>query len=145
MHYLDIELEGIDEHGTEKKYKLSDFKGENLILYFYPEDDTPTCTLEAHKFRDALDMLKKYAKIIGVSKNDISEHKDFQKKHNLNFILLSDVNNELKNAFNDHKKYKSDIERTTFIINKDGNIVNIWEKVDVDEHIEEITDYFKKH
>ncbi len=71
MHYLDIELDGIDSTGNEKKYKLSDFAGENIILYFYPEDDTPVCTQEAHEFRDAMEILKNYAKVIGVSKNNI--------------------------------------------------------------------------
>ena len=55
MHYLDIKLNGIDENGKEKEYKLCDFKGEKIIVYFYPEDDTPVCTEEAHKFKEALD------------------------------------------------------------------------------------------
>ncbi len=145
MHYLDIELDGIDENGKEKKYKLSDFKGENIVLYFYPEDDTPTCTEEAHKFRDAMEKLKKYARVIGVSANNIKAHLEFKTKHNLNFILLSDKLNELKKAFDDHKKHVSDIERTTFILDKEGNVVKTWEKVDVDGHIEEILEYFEKN
>ncbi len=144
MHYLDIELEGINENGEKNNFKLSDFKGENVILYFYPEDDTPTCTLEAHKFRDALAKLNNFARVIGVSKNNSDEHIDFQTKHNLKFILLSDSENKLKNAFNEHKKHISDIERTTFILDKDGNVANVWEKVDVDGHVEEIIDYFSK-
>lgn len=142
MHYYDIELEGIDENGKEKTYKLSDLKGENIILYFYPEDDTPVCTQEAHKFRDAADKLKKYAKIIGVSANDIKDHLEFKAKHNLNFILLSDKLNKLKEALKEHTN-NIPIQRTTFILDKEGNIVKIWEKVDIDNHIEEITDYFE--
>ena len=143
MHYLDIELNGIDENGKEKTYKLSDLKGENLIVYFYPEDDTPVCTQEAHKFRDAMEKLKIYAKIIGVSANEIKDHLEFKMKHNLNFILLSDKLNELKNAFKEHSN-NTPIQRTTFILDKEGNIVKVWEKVDIDNHIEEITEYFEK-
>ncbi len=143
MHYLDIELNGIDENGEEKTYKLSDLKGENLIVYFYPEDDTPVCTQEAHKFRDAMEKLKKYTKIIGVSANEIKDHLEFKAKHNLNFILLSDKLNELKNAFKEHSN-NTPIQRTTFILDKEGNIVKVWEKVDIDNHIEEIIQYFDK-
>ena len=143
MHYLEIELEGIDENGNEKIYKLSDLKGDNLIIYFYPEDDTPVCTLEAHKFRDAMEKLRKYAKIIGVSANDIKDHLEFKIKHNLNFILLSDKLNKLKNAFKEHNK-NIPVQRTTFILDKEGNVVKVWDKVDVDNHIEEITEYFEK-
>ncbi len=143
MHYLDIELNGIDEQGNERKYKLEDFLGNNIILYFYPEDDTPVCTQEAHDFRDAMDNLKKYAQVIGVSKNNTEEHKDFQKKHNLNYILLSDTENKLKQAFEDHDKYITNMHRATFIINEKGDIVKFWDKVDVDGHIDEIYEYFK--
>ncbi len=143
MHYLDIELDGIDENGEEKKYKLADFKGKNVILYFYPQDDSPTCSEEANKFKEAMEKLKKYAHIIGVSSNDIESHKEFKTKHGLNFTLLSDKFNELKQAFDEHKKHVSDIERTTFILDKDGNVVKTWEKVDVDGHVEEILEYFE--
>ncbi len=145
MHYLDIELDGIDSTGNEKKYKLSDFAGENIILYFYPEDDTPVCTQEAHEFRDAMEILKNYAKVIGVSKNNIEEHKEFQKKHELNYILLSDTENKLKQAFKDHDKFITNMHRSTFIIDKEGNIVKFWDKVDVDGHINEIFEYFKNN
>ncbi len=143
MHYLDIELEGVDENGKEKKYKLSDFKGENIILYFYPKDDTPVCTQEANNFKNAMNELKQFAKIIGVSSDDIDNHIEFKKKHGLNFILLSDKFNKLKDAFKDHYKHLANIQRTTFIIDKNGEIVKFWEKVDVDGHIDEITDYFR--
>lgn len=144
MHYLDIELEGIDKNENEKKYKLSDFKGENIILYFYPQDDTPVCTEEAKKFKEAMNELSKYARIIGVSSDDIESHKEFSEKHKLNFTLLSDKFNELRNAFIEHQKPISTIQRSTLILDKDGNIVKFWEKVDVDDHIQEILDFFEK-
>jgi len=144
MHYLDIELEGINESGEKKQYKLSDFKGKNLIVYFYPQDDTPVCTQEAQSFRDAIDKIKEYAQIIGVSSNDTESHIEFQKNHNLNFILLSDVENKLKQAFEDHSEHINNMHRTTFILDKDGEIIKCWDKVDVDGHIEEIIDFFKE-
>ena len=90
-----------------------------------------------------MEKLKKYAKIIGVSANEIKDHLEFKMKHNLNFILLSDKLNELKNAFKEHSN-NTPIQRTTFILDKEGNIVKVWEKVDIDNHIEEITEYFEK-
>ena len=145
MHYLDIELEGVDENGEKKLYLLKDFNGEKIILYFYPEDDTPVCTKEAQLFRDNLIELNKYAKIIGVSRNDIEDHIEFQEKHNLKFILLSDNKKGLKNAFKEHLTNSSDIHRSTFILDEEGNIIKSWEKVDVDDHIENIFAFFNKN
>ena len=143
MHYLDIELKGIDENGEKKNYKLSDFKGQNVILYFYPQDDTPVCTEEAKKFNEALDKIKEYAQVIGVSADEIEDHIEFQEKHKLHFPLLSDAMDKLKNAIKEHHPEIHNIQRTTFVIDKEGNIVKVWEKVDVEDHIDEILDYFK--
>lgn len=143
MHYLNIELEGINEQEQIKNYKLSDFKGNNIILYFYPQDDTPVCTKEAQEFRDALEKIKNYAIIIGVSEDNIGEHIEFKRNHHLNFLLLSDKFNELKNAFKEHLTQSTDIHRSTFILDKDGKIIKSWEKVDVDEHIKEIISFFQ--
>ena len=144
MHYSDIELKGIDKTGEEKNFKLSDFKGNNVILYFYPMDDTPVWTKEAHEFNEALKKLNEFAFVIGVSSDDIKEHKEFQKKHELNFPLLSDIEGKLKKAIKDHFDKINNIQRSTFIINKDGEIIKYWEKVDVDGHIDEILEYFKQ-
>lgn len=143
MHYLDIELKGIDENGEEKKYKLCNYKGEKVIVYFYPEDDTPVCTEEAHKFKEALNKLKKYAKVIGVSHNNVKDHKDFMQEQKLNFPLLCDIENKLKEAFKDHHKDVHNINRSTFILDENGNVIKYWEKVDVDDHIEEIIKFFE--
>ena len=144
MNYLNVELEGINETREKKIYKLKDFTGEKIILYFYPEDDTPVCTKEAQLFRDNLNELSKYAIIIGVSKNEIEDHIEFQEKHNLNFILLSDNANELKTAFKEHLTQSSDIHRSTFILDEEGTIIKAWEKVDVDEHMENILSFFNE-
>ena len=142
MHYLDIELDGINENGEKNTYKLSDFKGKNIILYFYPQDDTPVCTKEAQDFRDSLEKINQYAEVIGVSKNTIEDHIEFQKNHKLNFKIFSDKLDELKNAFKKHLTSSTDIHRSTFILDKDGEIIKVWEKVDVDDHIKEIIEFF---
>ncbi len=144
MHYLDLELKGIDEKSNIKDFKLKDFQGKNIILYFYPQDDTPTCTKEAQYFRDEIEKLKNFATIIGVSESDIDEHIAFQKKHKLNFILLSDNKNELKKLFEQHLKMFPKINRSTFILDKNGAIIKLWEKVDVDEHMQELENFFNK-
>ncbi|MCD7740458.1 MAG: peroxiredoxin [Candidatus Gastranaerophilales bacterium] len=144
MNYLNIELNGIDENGNEKNYKLADFKGKNTIVYFYPEDDTPVCTKEAQEFRDSENILKDFARIIGVSSSDINSHKEFQKNHKLNFILLSDIENKLKKTFEEQNQYITNIHRATFILDKEGKIIKYWGKVDVENHMKEIADYFGK-
>lgn len=141
MHYLDINLQGIDEQGNKKEYKLSDFYGKNIILYFYPQDDTPVCTQEAEEFRDEMNELKKHAIVVGVSADDVESHIEFQKKHKLNFIMLSDEFNDLKNALNEHTQNVSDIHRATFILGKKGEIIKIWEKVDINDHMKEIKEF----
>lgn len=145
MHYLDIELEGINETGEISTYKLKDFKGKNIIVYFYPQDDTPVCTQEAHDFRDAIDKIKEYAQIIGVSSDNIESHTEFQKNHKLNYILLSDTDNKLKQAFEDHNENIINMHRATFILDKNGNIIKYWDKVDIDGHVEEIIDFLSKN
>ena len=143
MHYLDIALNGIDKNGERKVFKLSDFKKHNIVLYFYPQDDTPVCTQEAEMFRDAIKELENFATVIGVNNNDIDSHINFQKMYKLNFILLSDEKEELKNSIISHLKDIQNINRTTFILNKDGNIEKFWEKVDIDGHTNEIINFFK--
>ena len=99
MNYKNIELEGIDSNGNITKTKLADLKGKNIILYFYPKDETPICTKEARNFRDALKKLPEDTVVIGVSPDDIQSHREFFEKHNLNFEILSDTELKLAKAF----------------------------------------------
>ncbi len=120
---------------------LDQYKGQYVILYFYPKDNTPGCTKEACQFRDDFNTYKKKNCIIlGISKDSIDSHKKFIEKQNLPFLLLSDPNNEVcelysvwKEKMNYGKKYMG-IERTTFIIDPNGNIQKIFKKVKVDGH-----------
>ena len=142
-----IKLQGIDIDGTEKEYSLNDFKGQKVILYFYPKDNTSGCTQEACDFRDNINRLTSFATIIGVSPDSIKSHLKFKEKQSLNFILLSDPEHKLAEAFNVWveksmygRKYMG-IERSTFILDGKGNIEKEWRKVKVKGHVDEVLEY----
>ena len=145
----DIKLQGLDTEGNEKEFSLNDFKGQKVILYFYPKDNTSGCTQEACDFRDNINRLTSYATVIGVSPDSIKSHKSFKEKHSLNFILLSDPEHKLAEDFEVWKeksmygrKYMG-IERSTFIIDKNGKIEKEWRKVKVKGHVDEVIEYLK--
>lgn len=147
MEYLNIKLLGIDTHGVENEYSLAEFKGKKIILYFYPKDNTSGCTQEACDFRDNINRLTTIAEVIGVSPNDIKSHKKFQEKQSLNFILLSDPEQKLSQEFNVWveksmygRKYMG-IERSTFILDENGNIIKEWRKVNVKGNVDEVLNY----
>ena len=142
-----IKLQGLDAEGNEKEFSLNDFKGQRVILYFYPKDNTSGCTQEACDFRDNINRLTNYATVIGVSPDSIKSHQSFKEKQNLNFILLSDPEHKLAEKFEVWKeksmygrKYMG-IERSTFIIDKDGKIEKEWRKVKVKGHVDEVIEY----
>lgn len=142
-----IKLQGIDKEGLEQEFSLNDFKGKKVILYFYPKDNTSGCTQEACDFRDNLNRLTSYATIVGVSPDSIKSHKSFKEKHGLNFILLSDMTHELSEQFGVWKeksmygrKYMG-IERSTFVLDGNGNIEKEWRKVKVKGHVDEVINY----
>ncbi len=124
---------------------LSSLRGQHVVLYFYPKDDTPGCTTESCAFRDALPHFEGLdAQIIGVSKCSVKKHDKFKEKHGLNFPLVSDENSDIcetygtwveKNMYG--RKYMG-IERSTFLIDKDGKIARIWRKVKVKDHVDEV-------
>ena len=143
----DIKLQGIDIDGIEKEYSLNDFKGQKVILYFYPKDNTSGCTQEACDFRDNINRLTNFATVIGVSPDSIKSHLKFKEKQSLNFILLSDSEHKLAEAFNVlveksmyGRKYMG-IERSTFVLDENLNIIKEWRKVKVKGHIDEVIDY----
>ncbi len=130
---------------TGEKVNLKDLKGKKVVLYFYPKDDTSGCTKEACSFRDNIKIIeKKNAVVIGVSKDSVSSHQKFKKKYDLPFTLLSDENLDMLKKYDVWKeksmygkKYMG-IERTTYIIDEKGKISEIFNKVKVDGHTEEI-------
>ena len=146
----EIKLSGIDKDGNEREYSAGNFKGQKVILYFYPKDNTSGCTQEACDFRDNLNRLTKYAPVVGVSPDSIKSHKSFREKQGLNFILLSDSEHKLAQKFDVWKeksmygrKYMG-IERSTFIIDENGNIEKEWRKVKVKGHVDEVASYFEE-
>jgi thioredoxin-dependent peroxiredoxin len=131
---------------------LSDFKGENVVLYFYPKDMTPGCTTEACDFRDRHgDFSELNTVIIGVSPDPISRHEKFIAKHELPFLLLADEQNELAKAFDVWKLKKNfgkeymGIERSTFILDKEGKIVKEWRKVRVKDHTNDVYQFIQEN
>jgi peroxiredoxin Q/BCP len=125
--------------------RLSDLRGKNVVLYFYPKDDTPGCTKEACSFRDNLPRFGAVdAVVLGVSKDSLDSHTDFIKKYGLNFTLLSDEDLKVNNLYgtwvekeNYGKKYWG-TERSTFVIGKDGKIKKVFRRVKVDGHEDEV-------
>ncbi len=129
---------------------LNDYKGQTVILYFYPKDATPGCTTEGQDFRDAYLQFKSLnAQIFGVSRDSLKSHENFKAKQNFPFELISDKEEQLCTLF-DVIKMKSmygkqvrGIERSTFIINKEGVLIREWRKVSVKGHVGEVLDYLK--
>ena len=134
-----------DQNG--KTVSLSDFKEKRVILYFYPKDDTPGCTAEACSFRDNhQSMLGKGFEVIGISTDDEKSHKKFETKYSLPFTLIADTDKSIVEAYavwvekNMYGKKYMGTARTTFIINADGTIGKIINKVDTKNSSQQIID-----
>lgn len=134
-----------------RNVSLKDFRGEKVVLYFYPKDDTPGCTKEACSFRDSFsDFKKRGIRILGVSPDKEASHKKFVDKYKLPFTLLVDTDHSIADAYGTYgqKKFMGrtymGIKRTTFLIDEQGEIKKIFEKVKPDEHAREVLDAFKK-
>jgi peroxiredoxin Q/BCP len=128
-----------------KAVMLGDYAGEKLILYFYPKDDTPGCTMQACGFRDQLPAFGKVkTAVLGISKDSLIKHERFRDKYDLNFPLGSDEDGKMCEAYGVWieksmygKKYMG-IDRSTFLIDEEGKIVKIWRKVKIPGHVEEV-------
>jgi len=128
-----------------KEQTLKELRGWDVILYFYPKDDTPGCTTEACGFRDhEADMAKEHAKVLGVSTDSLQSHDKFKEKHHLNFPLLSDETSDVAKMYgvwkekNMYGRRTWSVERTTFWIGAEGRIKKIYKKVDPARHADEI-------
>ncbi|MGR9052041.1 MAG: peroxiredoxin [Gammaproteobacteria bacterium] len=128
-----------------KTVKLSDFFGKNVILYFYPKDNTPGCTQEGRDFRDRIDQFNTFnAVILGVSRDSVTVHEGFKCKQEFPFDLLSDHDEQLCHLFdvikmkNMYGKQVRGIERSTFIIDTEGKLIREWRKVKVKGHADEV-------
>lgn len=137
------DFNGLDQDG--KSISLSMFKGNKIILYFYPKADTPGCTAESCNLRDNYsDLMNKGYKIIGASADSVSKQKKFAEKYNLPFTLIADESKEVIKAYGAwgvKKMYGKDFEgilRTTFVIDENGIILKILEKVNTKDHAAQI-------
>jgi peroxiredoxin Q/BCP len=122
---------------------LSKLRGKKVVLYFYPKDDTPGCTVQACDFRDATPAFEKLdAVVLGVSPDSVESHAKFRKKHGLNFPLLADVDHEVAEAYGVWKEKSMygrkfmGIERSTFLIDEKGTVQEVWRKVKPKGHAE---------
>lgn len=129
---------------------LGDCLGKAVVLYFYPKDSTPGCTREACDFRDVSTKLNRHgAVVLGVSKDSLQSHGNFQAKYNLNFPLLSDPDLKMIKAYGVWKEKKMygksamGVERSTFLIDAQGVIRRIWRQVKVDGHVDEVLEALK--
>ena len=128
-----------------KEITLKEFRGKDVILYFYPKDDTPGCTAEACSFRDhESDLTKEHAVVLGVSADSLESHEKFRDKHNLNFPLLSDTTADVAKMYgvwkekNMYGRRTWGIARTTYWIGADGRVKKVWKKVDTARHADEV-------
>ena len=134
-----------------ESFDLSKFKGKNLVVYFYPKDNTPGCTTEGEDFRDKYKYFKKLNTLIfGVSRDSIKSHEGFKKKFKVPFDLISDEDEKVCKIFdvikekNMYGKKYMGIERSTFVIDKDGKLNAEWRKVKVKGHVDEVLESIKK-
>ena len=134
-----------DESGAT--HNLKDYKGKWVVLYFYPKDDTPGCTVEACSLRDARDDIAALgAEIIGISADDAPSHEQFKAKHSLNFTLLSDPEKKVIEAYGAWGKKmfgQEGILRRTFIIDPEGTVVKVYGRVTPLGHGDQIVEFLK--
>ena len=131
-----------DDGGT---VRLADLAGSPVVLYFYPKDDTPGCTKEACAFRDLKGELQSLgAKVYGVSPDDVASHARFRDKYNLNFPLLADPDHAVAEQYgawrekNMYGKKSMGVQRSTYLIDPEGNVARVWKRVQVDGHDQQV-------
>ncbi|MGH8766549.1 MAG: peroxiredoxin [Burkholderiales bacterium] len=131
-------------------FRLSEHRGKKLVLYFYPKDNTPGCTIEGSDFRDRhKDFVKAGAEVFGISRDSLKSHEGFKARMKFTFELLSDADEaacalfgvmKMKNMYG--KKVRG-IERSTFVLNEDGAIAREWRGVKVPDHVKEVLSFVK--
>ena len=134
----------------KKKYNLKESRGKFVLLYFYPKDDTPGCTIETNDFNKLLPKFKKLnCQIYGISKDSIKSHNKFKKKYKIKFDLLADEEKKIIKRYKVWSKKKfmgkefMGIVRSTFLINPKGKIIKIWNNVKVKDHAKEVLNTLK--
>ena len=143
-------IEDFEAPSTDGTFRLSDHAGHPVVLYFYPKDNTPGCTTEGMQFRDLYPRFRKLGAVVaGISRDSLESHANFKAKMAFPFPLVSDADEALCNAFgvikmkNMYGKKVRGIERSTFVIDKDGNLAREWRGVKVPGHAEEVLAFVK--
>jgi thioredoxin-dependent peroxiredoxin len=138
-----------DDKGSD--VRLSDFRGKPVVLYFYPKDDTPGCTKEACAFRNRrADLQERGAVVLGVSPDDVASHGEFRDKYSLNFPLLADDGHQVAERYgawrekNFMGRKSMGVQRSTFLIDRQGKVAKAWKKVNVDGHDEQVLGALEK-
>ena len=132
-----------DQDGS--RVTLKSFKGKQVVLYFYPKDDTQGCTKEACGLRDRMgDLQKANVEVIGVSFDSAESHQKFIAKHNLNFTLLTDTDGKIADAYGVRMPGKNMARRVSFLIGKDGKILHVTDAQSADTHLTEMSDAVAK-
>lgn len=147
----DFCLPAIDENGQEINFCLRDYLGKDkdIVLYFYPKDDTPGCTTQACDFRDNLNLLKDIAIMVGVSPDSLDSHRKFREKYSLNFILVSDKDLQVMkdyDAYGEKTMYGKKtvgVIRSTYIISPEGEVKKHWKNVKAKGHIDQILKFYE--
>lgn len=146
--YLDIGSKAVDftlQNQDGKEISLSDFRGKNVVLYFYPKDNTSGCTREAQGFKEHIEDFKaKNTVVLGISKDSVKSHNNFSCKYELPFNILSDESTDVIQSYgvwqlkkNYGKEYMG-IVRSTYIIDKEGNVAKTYKVAKVDGHVEKV-------
>jgi peroxiredoxin Q/BCP len=142
------EFESRDAEGNT--VRLSDLRGQKVALYFYPKDDTPGCTKEACSLRDGhAELRRRGIKVIGVSTDDEKSHRKFAEKYSLPFTLLADTDHSVADAYGVYgeKKFMGKthmgVNRKTFLIDEEGRVRKVFDKVNVEEHADEVLKAFE--
>lgn len=145
-HIPDFELPST----SGKIFKLSDYLGKTLVIYFYPKDSTPGCTTQGQQFRDSYAAFKSAnAEIVGISRDSLKSHENFKAKFDFPFELLSDTSELACGLFdvikqkNMYGKQVRGIERSTFVIDAGGKLIREWRKVKADGHAAEVLSFIK--
>ena len=143
-------VEDFEAESTHGTFRLSDHAGHPVVLYFYPKDSTPGCTTEGTQFRDLYEkFLKQGAIVAGISRDSLKSHQNFSDKMGFPFPLLSDPDEALCRQFdvirmkNMYGKQVRGIERSTFVVGKDGKLAREWRKVKVPGHARDVLDFVK--
>lgn len=139
------DFSAVDTNGD--LFSVGDWIGKkNLVIYFYPKDDTPGCTAEACNFRDQYAEFKELdAEVIGISSDSVQSHKQFGEKHNLPFVLLSDKDKKIRKMFGVPNDFLGLIPgRTTYVVDKNGIIQFVFDSINAKNHIKKAFDFLKR-